>query len=280
MFKKLILPISLALLLALAAGAWGYSDAAAQSGVQRPRLRRLPGVLGQVTAIGGDQFTIQTRSGQERTLSFDETTRFTNAERQELSAEDLQTGGWLAVRVAPRSGEPRLARLVVILPDDFDPENWAGVRGKVTGVDIPGNTFSLENKEGQATTVKVDENTKYRGQVANLNDLQVGMLAQAVTEKQADGDLLARAVRAGVSPDQRFLGKVTAVGADSFTIQSRRGETLTFQVTEETIFRSRRGVVTGLEELKAGMAVAVGARDLGNSQYQALRVLLAPGLKK
>jgi hypothetical protein len=70
------------------------------------------------------------------------------------------------------------------------------------------------------------------------------------------------------------------VPGNSFTIQTRRGESLTFQVTAETRFRSRRGVVTSLEELKAGMAVAVGAKDLGNSQYQALRVLVAPGLAK
>jgi hypothetical protein len=126
MSKKLLLPVVIALLLALAVGVWGYSAVAAQEGVPRPPLRRLPGVLGQVTAIEADQFTIQTRAGRERTFRFAETTRFTDPERQELSAQDLQTGGWVAVAVARRSGMPPLARLVVILPEDFDPKNWVG----------------------------------------------------------------------------------------------------------------------------------------------------------
>ncbi|OGO39423.1 MAG: hypothetical protein A2W35_13415 [Chloroflexi bacterium RBG_16_57_11] len=280
MSKKFLVPFTIALLLALTAGVWGYSDVAAQAGIPRPRPRRLPGVLGQVTAIEADQFTIQTRAGQERTFRFDETTRFTNPDRQDLSAEDLQTGGWVAVAVVRSGSAPRLARLVIILPEDFDPENWAGVRGKLTGVDVPGNSFTLENKDGQPITVKVDASTKYRGQVTGLAELQVGMLAQAVTEKQPNGDLLAIAVRAGFPADRRFLGKVTAVDADSFTIQTRQAEALTFRVTSETRFLSRRSLVGSLEELKAGMAVAVGAKDLGNGQYQALRVLVAPRLMK
>ena len=280
MSKKFILPVVLALLLTLSVGAWGYSNAAAQADLPQARLHRLPGVLGRVTAIKADRFTIQTRAGQERTFRFAENTRFTNTERLALPAGDLQTGGWVAVAVARRSGEPPLARLVIILPEDFNPENWAVVRGKVTGVDVPGSSFTLENKGGRVTTVKVNTSTKYRGQVTGLGELQVGMLARAVAEKQSNGDLLARAIRAGTLPDQRFLGTVTGLNAQSFTIQTRQGELLTIQVTAETRFLSRRGIVGGLEKLKVGMTVAVGAKDLGNSQYQALRVMAAPGLTK
>ncbi len=150
-------------------------------------------------------------------------------------------------------------------PADFDPENYAGVCGCVTGVDLPGSAFTLEDKDGQATTVNVNPDTTYRGQVTGLADLQVGMLAQAITEKQANGDLLAQSVRAGTPADQRFLGKVTAVDADSFTIQTRKGETLTFAVAPETVFLSRKGLVDSLDDLKAGMPVAVGANDLGTA---------------
>jgi riboflavin synthase alpha subunit len=92
--------------------------------------------------------------------------------------------------------------------------------------------------------------------------------------------MLAKSVWASLPSDKRFLGKVTAVNGQSFTIQTRQGKSLTFQVTEETTFRSRRGVVNSLEELKPGMAVAVGAKELANSQYQAFRVLVAPRLRK
>jgi RNase P/RNase MRP subunit p29 len=280
MSKKLLLPVFLALLLALIAGIGVYADAAAQDGIPQARLRKRPGVLGQVTAVTVDQFTIQTRSGQERIFHLTETTRFTDPEKQELSSEDLKTGGWVAVVVARWSGKPPLARLVVILPEDFAPANWSGIRGRVTSVDVAGNTFVLESKDGQATTVKVDAGTKFHGQVTGLGELQVGLLAQATIEEQANGDMLAKSVRAGLPSDKRFLGKVTALNTKSFTIQTRQGKSLTFQVTAETRFRSRRGIVGGLEDLKAGMPVVVGAKDLGNNQYQAVRVLAAPGLRK
>jgi preprotein translocase subunit YajC len=366
MNKKIWLPVFAALLLALAAGAWMYADAAAQEGrFPLARQRKLPGALGQVTAISAGQFTIQTRAGEERTISFDDTTRFIDPQKQPLSADDLQTGGWVAVAIARQGGEPPLARLVVILPEDFDPANMAGLRGRVVGVDVAGDAFTLEDKNGQATTAKVNADTQYRGQVTALADLQVGMLAQAATEEQANGDLLAKTLRAGyplvkhagevvrvdlaagqfvlktartdqeltitvdaetrfrskddtvqeladlqtgmvvvVSAekqgedallarlvaagnkedlpkfDQRFLGKVTAVDDQSFTIQTRQGQAITFQVTDETRFRSRRGAVDGLEDLKPGMPVAVGAGDLGDGQYQALAVLVAPNLTK
>jgi preprotein translocase subunit YajC len=362
MSKKVWIPIFAALLFALAAGVWMYTSAAAQGRFPPTERRKLPGALGRVTAVAADQFTIQTRTGQERTFRIDENTRFVDPQKQELSPEDLQTGAWVIVIAARPKGDTPLARAVVILPEDFDPENWGRVRGRVVQVDVAGNAFSVEGKDGQTTTVKVDANTQYRGQVSNLADLQVGMLAQAVTEEQASGDLLARTVRAGyplvrhagevvsVDPtagqfvlktarqgealtitvdaetkfrskdetvqgledlqpgmvvvvsaekrgedvllarlvgagdkedlprfDQRFLGRVTAIEDQSFSVKTRRGETITFQVTEETRFRSRGGVVDGLEDLKQGMPVVVGAKDLGGGQYQALMVLAGPG---
>lgn len=364
MSKKFWLPVFAALLLALGVGAWAYVDAAAQGPIPQGRQRKLPGALGQVTAVAADQFTVQTKAGQERIIRFDETTRFVDPQKQELSPADLQTGGWVAVVVVRNSGEPPLARAVVILPEDFDPANLAGLRGQVTAVDLAANAFTLESKEGQASTVKVSADTKYLGQVTGLADLQVDMLAQARVEQQANGDMLAKSVRAGfrlvkhagevvsVDPaagqfvlqparqdqqltitvdadtkfrsrdgavqeladlqpgmvvvvsaekqgespllarlvvagnkedlpefDRRYLGKVTAVGAQSFTIQTRQGESLTFQVTEETHFRSRAGAVAGLDDLKVGMPVVVGANDLGDGQYQALLVLASPKLR-
>jgi preprotein translocase subunit YajC len=276
MSKKILIPILAALLLALGAGVWAYADAAAQESTPRFRQRRLPGVVGQVTTVAGDQFTIQTKAGREVTFRFDETTRFTDPQKQELSPQDMQTGDWVAVIVVRNRAKPPLARAVIILPEDFDPANWASVRGRVTGVDVSGNAFSLEDKDGQATTVKVDENTKYQGQAAGLAELQVGMPVLARTEKQPNGDLLAKSVRTGVAFDQRFMGKVTSIDGQSFTIQTRKGESITFQVTEETVFRSLKGVVDGMEDLEVGMPVAVGAEDLGNSQYQARLVLIAP----
>ncbi len=359
MSKKLLIPMIAVLVVALLAGVWLTGDALAQGENPQGRLRRARPALGQVTAVGENQFTVQTRNGESRTFLIDENTRIRSKDAKDLSFSDLQVGRWVGV-VAPKdSGEQPIARLVVLLPEDFDPEQMQGVRGRVTEIDIAAQAFTLEKRQGEAVTLKVDENTRFTGEVTDLAGLEDGMLAGAVTREQENGDLLATLVRAGNPQDRRqnrqagevtsvdesagqftlrtlrndkettfavdentrfrskdgkveslkdlktgmvalvvarpaedgktpvaalvaagdrsdlpkfdkrFAGKVTAVGDQSFTIQTRDGQQITFQVTGDTKFRSKGGQVKGLEDLQAGMITLVGAKELGNGEYQA-----------
>jgi len=49
----------------------------------------------------------------------------------------------------------------------------------------------------------------------------------------------------------------------------RDGQTITFQVTGDTKFRSKGGQVKSLEDLQEGMIAMVGAEELSNGKYQA-----------
>ena len=133
--------------------------------------------------------------------------------------------------------------------------------GQVTGVGS--SSFSIENQAGTSFTFAVDENTRFHsrdGEVTGLGDLETGMYVHVLAVEQDDGSLLALAV--GVADPDRIdgryaLGEVTAVGNSSFTILTRDGNSLTFQVTNETRFHSRNGEVNGLDDLETGMIVAV-----------------------
>ncbi len=276
MTKKLAIPVIAATLLALLIGVWAYNDASAQGGGPLARLRRGRGVLGQVTAVADNQFTLQTRQGETRDFLVDENTRFRSREQSDLSLDDLEVGRWVEVFAPPAPDVTPTARLVILLPEDFDPSKIKGLRGLVESVDLTGNLFKLKDRQGEVSSVAVDEQTVFRGQVKSFSELQAGMAAFAVVETQEDGELLAKAVRAGF-PIVRRIGEIAAVdvAASEFTLKTARtGEELTFQVDENTRFRSKDDQIAGLDDLQPGMVAAVTARQ---SPDGALALLVAAG---
>ena len=244
---------------------------------QRPNRAGMR-VYGQVTAIGDGQFTLLLSDGREVTVRVDEQTRFRQAGGGEATFGDLTVGRWVAGVGRPTDQEGVfLARVVVLLPEDFDPSQRLGARaaGRVVRVDAEGGTFVLDTRQGEVT-VAVNEATRFRG-IASLGDLQPGMFAAAAGEKQDDGTLLARVVgaREGKRQVQRFAGEVTAVdtGAGAFALRTRSGETVNFSVTEKTRYQ---GKIQGLGDLQPGMAAVVGATRGDNGRWTALFVAAGP----
>ncbi|MFM8319521.1 MAG: DUF5666 domain-containing protein [Chloroflexota bacterium] len=270
------------------------------------RLRRLRPVLGQVAQLSGDTLTLTLRSGETRAFTLADQTRIVDVDRQPLERTDLQEDAWVAVVVRRASGAggqglggrlrswlagrqgrddsagPLPARLVVVLPEDFDPQDFSAVRGEVTGVDAAGRRLTLEDQDGQSVTVVLDEQTRFVGQARTAQEIKTGMQALAAVEKQADGSLLARRLRAGDPGERpqagrRIAGRVTAVGADELTLQTRDGEQLTIQVSAETRFRSPGNRVAGLADLQPGMLVIAGVLDQDTGlQAQVITVLRRP----
>jgi hypothetical protein len=276
MSKRIGFPVVAAIVLALVAGLAASSSALAQGGGPLRRLIKARPVLGQVTAIGKSDFTVEKKDGTELTFKVDERTRYRSKEKTELAFSDLKTGQWVAVVTGGGQGPGGTARLVATLPEDFDPTQFEGARGKVIDVNPAANQFTLENREGQKTVVTTNPETVYRGEVTSLADLEVGMLAGVVNKEVAGDGMQARLVRAG-NPGDRYMGEITKVNpsAGTFTLKTRRtGEEITFKVDENTIFRGRE--VQSLADLKAGMMVLVGAKDLGSGSYQALAVAALP----
>ena len=141
-----------------------------------------------------------------------------------------------------------------------------------------GTSLTLETRQGETFTFDVDANTKFLsrdGSVDSLSDVAVGMIAVVSAKQLEDGSYLAVRVAAHERPDVdlKVAGKVSAVDTNSFTVKARSGQLYTFQVDENTHFRSRHGKVNSLEDLKTGMVVGVGAQEMESGQYLALAVV-------
>ena len=119
--------------------------------------------------------------------------------------------------------------------------------------------FTMLTRSEFEVTVLVDEDTKYFGDLASFEDLEVGMQIGAAGGRQGEGTFLAKALFAGERLDdlRRAGGEVTDVGNSSLTIETRNGEPLTFEVNDQTRFRSRDGEVEELSDIDEGNHVMV-----------------------
>jgi hypothetical protein len=158
--------------------------------------------------------------------------------------------------------------------------------GQVTG--IGENQFTAQLLKRGEVTVLVDEKTRFfnsDGSEAAFGDLQVGRWVAGVVLRQKDGTLLARRVMLlpeGFDPtqvDRRAAGKVTAVdvAGSTLTLETRRGKTLIFNVTENTFFI---GKAQGLDEIEVGMKAAVGAQTNDDGTLTALTITARSAAKK
>ena len=154
--------------------------------------------------------------------------------------------------------------------------------GEVTGVDPASSTFTLHTRAGEDLVITVTDETRFvsrQGEIQGLEDLEAGMKAVVRGEVTADGAHIAKMVGVGTPGDRadhkRYAGAVTSVGDSSFSIQPRDGGEVTFLVDENTEFHSRDGSVNGLDDLKIGMHVGVGAAVQDDGSLLALNVLAA-----
>ena len=274
MSKKLWIPIVLALVAALLIGSVAYAagDTSNKTDVAaNPEgHRNTRSGLGQVTAIGDSQFTVQLNN-QNTTLTIlvDEQTKFSYQDGDDVTFADLEVGMWVAGRVVRNDQGQALARVVILLPEGFDPTQYQRARGEVTAVGA--SSFTLNTPQGEALTFQVDGSTQYFGEVQSMADLQAGMQAGVAAKKLDDGTLLAVAVRVKVER-VRHAGEVTAVGGTSLTLETRQGEMFTFDVDANTKFLSRDGSVDSLSDVAVGMIAVVSAKQLEDGSYLAVRV--------
>ena len=152
MSKRVLILIAISTVVAVAAGLWATGEVLAQEGSFGARLKIARRGLAQVTSIEDDQFTVQKRDGETYTILVDEETVFKNKDQEELGYEDLAVDGWVVVIPKRTETDELLARLVFILPEDFDPTQFAGARGLIASVDLAANQFTLETKDGELFT--------------------------------------------------------------------------------------------------------------------------------
>ena len=252
--KKLSLAILIALLAALAT----FSFASANADTDQRAL------IGQVLEISADHFTVENRNGKTFTIQVTGETAFRSRSGDQphtASFADLQVGQWVSV-VNTDANENATARLVVILPDDFDPESLEVTRaaGEVGKINNGQSTFDLTTRSGETLTFTVDGSTHFYGSIAELSDLEKGMTVGVVAIPQEDGTLLAKLVanqRRSEETIARAAGMISEINATRLTLTTREGETLSFTLSTDTHFTSRDESLTSLNDLAAGMAVVV-----------------------
>jgi cytochrome c-type biogenesis protein CcmE len=274
MNKKIGIPVIFALVVAMLFSTPVFAAAPAQTGadVDPGRPLRAGGIIVSVDTQSST-LVLKPRQGAELTLTADEKTRYAGAAQ---SLEDIEAGMIGAVFAHREEGD--VMRLIAI----FTRVPLERYRGQVESVDAESGTLTLITRQEETISFKVDDHTRYKGYqltVESLEDVQPGMWAAIVALPSEDGSLLARGILAAQAEslpklNVRMGGKVIAVDEDSFTIENRKGEEVTFQVDDTTRFRSRDGKVTGLEQLKEGMTVLVGGNTQEEGDFLAKGVLV------
>lgn len=251
----MIRKISLAVLLALLAALSIFSLASASADTDQRA------VIGQVLEINADNFTLENRSGETFTIEVTDKTAFRSRGGEQphtASFADLEIGQWVSV-VNTEDGN---ARLVVILPEDFDPNSLKikPAYGEVDKVNNGQSTFDLISRSGDTQTFSVNESTHFYGSIAALKDLEKGMTVGVAAIPQEDGTYLAKLVaneRRGEENYAKVGGTINEITAANLTLTTRDETSITFNLTDDTHFSSRDESLTSLDDLTAGMAVMV-----------------------
>ena len=150
-----------------------------------------------VTAISGNDISLETEDGWTRTITVDDETEYSKS-GDEISLADLAVGDRIGFRqTLEDDGTWTIDVIAVILPH---------VGGEVTAID--GSTITVEGRAGTTSTITVDGDTTYQvnGDDATLADVEAGMVLVAEGTENAEGSLTATEVKAA-DPDDFFGGR-------------------------------------------------------------------------
>ena len=142
-----------------------------------------------ITAISGNNISLQTADGWTRTITVDSGTTYSKSGAT-IALGDLKVGDEIGFRQTHEtSGTWTIDSIVVVLPR-------AG--GAVTKID--GSTITVTQRDGTTATITVNGQTTYSVNGTDgkaLADVKVGMQLVAEGTENSDGSLTATRVRAG-----------------------------------------------------------------------------------
>ena len=130
--------------------------------------------------------------------------------------------------------------------------------GEVTS--IGDDEFTMLTRSDLEITALVDADTSYKDDLEAFEDLEVGMTIGAAGLREGEATFLAKVLFSGerLEDFRRAHGEVSEVGSSSLTIENREGESLTFEVNDDTVFKSRDGEVESLSDIEEGDPIVVG----------------------
>ncbi len=248
----------------------------AESGVPEGGVR----YAGLITDLDlpGKAFLLRTPHSAEIRVHVTGATTFRSPGGEVESFDDLEEGMRVAVAGKPRGDGAVIAEAIVA----FARPDLLTFRGIVQAVEPAQDAFTLETAQGEVLRLKVVERTRFRspnGEIHGLEDMEPGMAALVAAVRTPEDELTAVAVAVGRPDDLRdrvfrAQGTITNVipGRGVFELQTRKGETFTFQVDERTRFKSRDGSIQSIHDLKAGMLASVSAIKQEDGANRALLV--------
>jgi len=254
---------------------WGTGVAYAAD-EQPPGGERAAGKIVNID-LGASSFTINTLRKGELTVIVSDTTQFRSREGEIEGLADLEAGMPVIVAGIPGSSGEILAEVVAVGKPGERPTRFR-YRGEITGVAPDDGTFTLKTLVGEEVEIRVGDRTRFRsrdGSIQGIDDLEVGMLALVQGLKGSGGELNSLLVAAGNAedrPDVRAIGVITAIENRSFTLETRQGRSLMFEVDDSTKYRSRDGSVTSFEDLEVGMKAVVAGDEIDTGHYKAIAV--------
>ena len=158
------------------------------------------------------------------------------------------------------------------------------------GSAISGDTITGTNLAGDEVTFTVSDETEYHAKDAedvSFADIAVdGYIAVKLNEAGDAAEIVAilpedfdpedaRKAQQG-RRGRRGVGQVTAVSADSLTIETPRGESLEIGLSDETEYMTAEGEEASLADITEGAWVAGGIKGDGEGNPVAAKVVLLP----
>lgn len=255
---------------------------AAGEGGDFENIKRYKGTIAHVD-VENNTFALSVGGGSIQRFAVGDRTRYLSRDGSISGLQDLEQGMVAHVAALEREDQIPMALVVAAGKPEQKPERFK-VTGQITEVNPDASTFDLELNDGRIRSFKVVERTNFRsrdGSINNLRDLTVGMHAIVLGVEDSEGTAIALVVAAGNledSPglrklDVRAIGRITEIGSQSFTIETKEQGIQTFHVDETTKYRLQNGVAGSFSDLKIGMIAAVGGKSMDDGSVKAFLVI-------
>jgi hypothetical protein len=155
-----------------------------------------PRLMGEITAIGDDQFTIDTLRNDEVVVLVDEATNYLGSL---TSLSGLQVGDEVAVGGERSEEEGTILAHVVVLGDDLPLGIQFG--GEVTAVTA--STITVEGRNGETLSFTTNSSTDYlsrEGEIDALANIAAGDHVMVLFSQSSSGTLLANVIMVAGDP--------------------------------------------------------------------------------
>ncbi len=217
-----------------------------------------------VAAIAGSNLSLKTDDGWSRTIAVTSATKLTKA-GQAITLGDIKVGD--AVRFSQTrnaDGSFTIDAVAVVVPR---------IAGEVTAVS--GSGFTVKARNGTTWTVRVNGSTTYTvgARAGTKADVTVGSTVAVSGTRDSDSTMTAMAVRVRLPT---LIGRVTAKGADTITIEHLGGGTVTIHVSGSTTYRVPGDTSPSLSDITVGSLIGAAGTQRADGSLDASVVQTAP----